>query len=223
MRLQDIFDQLSTSEFSQISLGGQDAGVINEANQELVLNHINMALTAIYKRFNLREGRVRFVLQPGADSYAIKAEDLLKIERVVTDGGEELTLNDHNDPYSCFTPSLNSIRLPKAIVAQDSSTPDVYKTEGLTVIYRANHKKISSKYGFLNPTTMQLDLPQSHLMALLYYIASRAHNPIGMGQEFNAGNTWYMKFLSECEDLENRGLQVQETEEANRLKRNGWV
>ena len=223
MKLQDVFDQLSVGEFSQISIGGEAAGVINECNQDKVVQHLNLGLTAIYKRFNLREGRLRFTLDTTADTYAVQAADLLKIERVMTDDGTELTLNDYNDPYSCFTPSMNSIRLSPAIASQNESIPDCYKTQGLTVVYRANHPKVTGSFGYIDPEMIELELPESHLMALLYFLASRAHNPIGMSAEFNAGNIWYAKYEAECQDLENKGLQVQETEQANRLHRNGWV
>lgn len=223
MKLQEVFDQLSAGEFSQISIGGQPSGVINEANQELVVQHINLALTAIYKRFNLREGRLRFSLDNTADTYAVQADDLLKIEQVITDGGTELTLNDNSDPFSCSTPSLNSLRLNPAIALQSEGLPDQYKTSGLTVVYRANHPRIVVKYGVLNPLIKSLELPYSHLQALLYFVASRAHNPIGMQAEFNAGNAWYAKYEMECQELEAKGLQVQESEQNTRLHRNGWV
>lgn len=223
MKLQEVFDQLTTGEFSQISIGGEPPGVINECNQEKVLAHLSLALTEIYTRFNLREGRIRFTLQGGADTYQIRADDLLKIERVLLDSGDELPINDHSKSLGCFTPNLNTIRLTPAMAAQTSATPESHRTQGLTVVYRANHPRVALKNGFLNPSTANLELPYSHLAPLLYFVASRAHSTVGMTSEFNSSNTWYAKYEAACQGLENKGLQISETEGEDRLHRNGWV
>ena len=63
MTLQDIFDALSAGELSQISIGGQAAGVINKENRAKLLPHINMGLTALFKRFRLKEGELTIQLE----------------------------------------------------------------------------------------------------------------------------------------------------------------
>jgi len=40
MKLQEVFEHLSSGEFSQLSIGGEDMGVINEANGERVARFI---------------------------------------------------------------------------------------------------------------------------------------------------------------------------------------
>ena len=223
MKLQEIFDQLTHGELSQLSMGGGEAGVINETNYQRVLPHINLALTSLYKRFNLKEKRLAITLQREADTYQLNVEDILKIEKVLTDDEFELSLNREGDKYSCFTPTLTTLRLPKEIMAQGADLPDEYKTDGLTVVYRANHPKLVMKFGVLRSEATNVELPSSHLQALLYFVASRAHNPIGMTNEFNAGNNYYAKYEAECQELEAKGLQVDRGIDNNRLQRNGWV
>ena len=223
MNLQEVFDQLTYGEFSQISIGGQDAGVINEENYSRVLGHINLGLTALYTRFSLKERRITFPLQQDSDTYQLQVEDILKIEKILTDDDVEMGLNQESDLYSCFTPSLTTVRVAKVVVAQGFDLPDKYKTDGLTVVYRANHPRLLALHGYLNPETKVVELPSSHLSALLYFVASRAHNPIGMANEFNAGNAWYSKYEMACQELETRGLQVDRDMPNTRLQRNGWA
>lgn len=222
MKLQDIFDQLSTGEFSQLSIGGAAAGVIDESNHRQVMNHITLGLTALYTRFNLKERRLTFPLQENADTYQLNVDDILKIERVLTDSDFEMVLNQEGDQYSCFTPSLHSIRVPQSVVSQKADLPEELKTDGLTICYRANHPKILATF-LINPQNKAIELPHSHLEALLYFVASRVHNPIGMSNEFHAGNSYYAKYEAVCLGLENKGMQVNQETHNHRLKRNGWV
>ena len=223
MKLQEIFDQLSYGEFSQVSIGGQPAGVINEANYANVVNHLNLGLSSLYKRFNLKTRQLTIPLDVGSDIYALKIDDILKIEKVTTDLEFELNLNREGDPYSCFTPSMNSLRVPQVILDQGKDLPDELKTVGLTITYRANHPRIAMKFGILMPEMKEIELPYSHLQALLYFVASRVHNPIGMVNEFNAGNSWYAKYEGECQRLELVNLQIDQGAMNTRLRSKGWV
>lgn len=223
MKLQEIFDQLGYGEFSQVSIGGQAAGVINEVNHKTVLGHLDLGLTALYTRFNLKERKLTIPLQPDADTYSLQVKDIIKIEKITTDAGVEVSLNLEGDPLSCFTPSLNSLRVPKILLDQDDALPEDLKTDGLTIWYRANHPKLSTAFGLMLPEMKEVELPMSHLQALLYFVASRVYNPIGVGQEFNAGNTWYGKYEGECQRLEATNIQVDRGFENTRLERAGWV
>lgn len=224
MKLQEIFDQLTYGELSQLSIGGGEAGVISETNHARVLAHINLGLTALYKRFNLKEKRLVIPLQWNADTYQLNVDDILKIEKIMTDSEFELGLNQDSDPFSCFTPTLNTVRVPKVIMAQGADLPDEYKTVGFTVVYRANHPKLVIKFGTLRPESTNVELPGSHLQALLYYVASRAHNPIvTTNNEFNAGNNYYAKYEAACQELEFQGLQVERGINNFKLHWSGWV
>ena len=129
MKLKEIFDQLTYGELSQLAIGGGEQGQINEANYPSVVAHIRLALTALYKRFPLKENRLVLQLLPGVLQYEINSkyavgnmkslvpvkyildsalpfkDDILKIERVYTGKGHELSLNDGADPFSLTTPS----------------------------------------------------------------------------------------------------------------------
>lgn len=237
MQLQEVFDQLSSGEFSQLSIGGQGAGVISETNYGAVLNHINLGLVALYRRFNLKQNQLILQMQEDIKLYQLNSafalhsrrshapvryildsdearfeDDILKVERVLDEDGEPLSLNDDSDPFSVTTPSTLSLRVPDGLDNQD-----------LTVIYRAKHPKLIVEPTYFNPAFIELELPESHLDALLYYVASRVNNPIGMTNEFHAGNSYMAKFEAACAELEGKGLQVDQGQTNDRLHRNGWI
>lgn len=246
MKLIEVFNQLSYGELSQLNLGRLDGEDINEDNYPVLMGHVNMGLTALYKRFSLKEGRLNLQIVPNQVSYPLLSkfavtgkgtatvryikdsadapfqEDIHKIERVITDTGGELLLNDYADPYSCHTPSLNILRLPTIVVDGTAPLDSIYNTKSVTLVYRANHPVIDINVGSFDPATRDIELPYSHLQALLYFVASRAHNPIGMTNEFNAGNNWNAKYEFECNQLESAGLEVDSGVHNTRLIRNGW-
>lgn len=246
MKLTEVFAQLTYGELSQISMGGGEAGEINENNYEAVLSHINLGLTALYKRFPLKESRLTVELQPGRFTYPLAilyAEsntrskepvkyikdvgnpftgDILKIEGVFTAAGKEFPLNDAGNVYSITTPSMAVLKIPAAIVANDGNTPEEFKTTTLEVVYRANHPVVSTEGNFM-PETYELELPYSHLEPLLLYVASRVNNPIGMVNEFNAGNNYSAKYEMACQAIETANIRVDQGAQHDRLRSKGWV
>lgn len=240
MKLAEIFDQLTHGELAQISMGGGEAGVIDEKNYNRVLSHVNLGLTALYKRFPLKEGRLTVALQPGKLTYPLSSQyargsnqhilpsgdgvfddDILKIERVYTDRYLELSLNDEAAPYGCFTPSATVLRVPSAMVLTVADTPDWVKSLTLEVVYRAKHKQLSLET--YDPEDLEVELPYSHLEPLLLFVASRVNNPMGMTNEFNAGNNYAAKYEKSCLELETLNLRVDQGKQNDRLQRNGWV
>ena len=224
MKLSEIFSQLTYGELSQIHLGGADTGVIDETNYPKVLAHLNMGLLALYKRFPIKQSRTTITMVPGTPSYTLSVPDLLKIERVYTEKQFEMGLNDESDIYSNYTPVANVLVLAPDVVAQGQDLPDPLKTSTLEVVYRASHPMLLiDGGGYLDPDEVDVELPYSHLEPLLYYVASRVNNPMGMSQEFHAGNSWYAKYEAACQELERINLRVDQGSQNNRLVRNGWV
>ena len=246
MKLVEIFQQLSYGELSQISLGNGASGEITEDSYDRILVHINLGLTTLFKRFNLKEGRVRIQFDPTRTVYPLRVAysesntrsiesikhikdagnpfvgDVHKVEKILTSNGKELILNKENNSLSVTTPRMDVISVPSSIVTKADSIPEWMKTDYVDVVYRANHPQITTKGAFL-PENYEVELPYSHLEALLLFVASRVNNPIGLGQEFNAGNTYAAKFEAECQRLEQLDLEINIDEENTRLVSNGWV
>ena len=245
MKLQEVFDQLSYGELSQIAIGNGGMGTIQAADYPKLVAHVNLGLTTLYKRFNLKVKRFTVNLQPGVLTYNLNSmyctsnsksrapvkyiddteapfkDDLLKVEYVFAESGFEFAVNNPVDIYSINTPSQRVLTVPADIVAKRDYLNDELKTDTLEVVFRANHPKLNAED--IEPEDVDLELPETHLDALLLFIAARVHTPIGIGGEDNTGNTYYAKFEAACQELENQNLQVDKGAQYNRLEKNGWV
>lgn len=238
MKLSEVFAQLAYGELSQLNLVDQNTGEIAVGKYTALVSHINMGLTALYKRFPLKESRAIITLQSNRITYPLNtqesvlisveagAEDfednILKIERVYTDKGWEMGLNDASDPYSCFTSSASTLRVPITVASKTPGIPEEMLTDTLTVVYRANHPILVKGSGF-KPSSIELELPYSHLEPLLYYVASRINNPIGMSNEFHAGNSYAAKYEKSCQELEMVNLRVDQGSQNTKLRQKGFV
>lgn len=247
MKLLEVFDQLKHGELSQISIGE-----IKEDDYPKLLSHVNLGLAALYKRFAIKEGRIGLLLQPSQYTYLLTSkyalnnsrsritelsqryvrdtgaepfkDDILKIEEVWSVYGHEFSLNDRSDPLSMRTPKSNTLLVPELIVAQSRDLPEQLRTSELELVYRASHPKISVDDASFDVETTELELPDSHLEALLYFIAARIFSPIGMGQAEGASSNVYLaKYEAACQQLEMQNLRVDQDGQNTRLERGGWV
>lgn len=237
MKLSKIFNQLTHGEFRMLALGGAEEGQINEANHKTVVAHVNLGLTALFSRFTLKEGRILLRPVPDQRVYALDSDfamnnarskadvrylidtptdkfdedTLIKVEKVLDLEENDLMLNVVGEPNSFHTPSIKSIRIPKDWA------------EDVTLVYRQNHPQIVVPEGFFDPSRVEVELPYTHLEALLYFVASRVHNPIGMQSEFHMGNSYMAKYEHACAMLERENIQVDRNTQNDRLRRGGWV
>ena len=247
MKLKEIFDQLTYGELSQLSIGGGELGAIQAKDYDRILAHINLGLTALHKRFNLKESSVLLELQPGRTLYPIKSafavtaksrepirflkdtvdapfkDDVHKMERIYTDKGVELSLNDQDDQYSLSTPQVTMLRVPAGFITNPVNFPENLMTKTLEIYFRANHPQIVSDDGDLDPEIIDVDLPYAYLEPLLLYVASRVHTPTGLTNELNMGNNYYAKYEAACQDLENYDLDVDQVSQPDRLHSKGFV
>ena len=217
MKLLEVFEHLSYGEFAQLSVGNPDGegefGVTPETRHRLV-SHINLGLTELHKRFLLREGRTQLFVVPGLRDYTMQADDIHKIERVYAEG-EELALNDLGNPDSLHTTGFRTLNIPMGVVVPV-----------LDVVYRADHPTLSARDAAQDPARVDVDLPRTHLEALLYFVASRILNPMGASggrSEFHEGNNYAAKFEQACRVLESGGYQISQEAEKTKFQRNGWV
>lgn len=246
-KLSLIFEQLTHGELSQVALGGAGPGEIVEANFRHVGNHVLLGLTALYKRFSLKQSQLILELQHDQLTYPLHSkfavngknsqepvryikdslalpfvDDIIKIQKITGDSGWDFNLNDYTDEYSIVTPTMESIRVPLDVVNPPNELPKQYLTTKLVIEYAANHPNFMPKLGYFDPQLTTIELPDTHTQALLYFVASRVHNPIGMGQEFNAGNNWAARYEAECQRLEADGAEIDSTAGNTRAGRGGW-
>lgn len=253
MKLQEIFNQLIYGELSQLYMGqGEGNNVDAFGNPQIgqqesirITSMIEMGMTALHKRFRLKEERFKLELQDFQESYLLDSrfaesndqseaeskyikdaewpfkDNILKIERVYDNLGNERVLNRIGDPDALRTVSENILVVPKYMVDPDNKdTPDF---KYLTVVYRADHPKIDRISAQHTAFDTDIDFPSTHLEPLLYYVASRVMNPVGASGEFHEGNNYAQKYEQACRMLEQQNYQRDPEGEMDRFEGNGWV
>lgn len=250
--LQDVFRLLSAGELSQLKIGNQGRGILPE-DQDGILAHANLGLQALYKRFTVKRGELRFELdplgqrtiydltkantesqarldwekaliddpdadEPDWDLYFIKdamnpfVGDINKVEAIFTEDQHPLYLNDETQRAGAMMLSQTKLRLSAPFVRQGNDLPQAFKTKYVNVHYRAAAVPIiKPRCGpgvFFEPSQVDLQLPDMYLEALVYFVASRVFNPVGMNQEFYSGDNYANKYEMECQRLEALGLEL---------------
>jgi hypothetical protein len=223
MTLQDIFDQLTSGELSQLSIGGAEAGSVPQAGYATLTRNIQLGLTALYTRFNLKEGRSTAPLLVNQLEYTIANPNVLKVTEVRTDAGKELDLNQKYNLDSCFTEGTSLLTIPAHIAAQGNDLAEQFKTASLTLVFRSNHPKLDMTLAMGDPSGVVLELPDAYTQALLLFVASRVYTPHGMDGNFNPGNNFFGRYEAECQRLEAEGLQNGGLSQSSRLLSKGFA
>ena len=189
MLLQDLHEQLSTIELSNLSIGTKGAGTIPAAKHPTIRILADQALTAIYSRFSLLEKElsieaddttyIYYLLKKHAHQDPTAAqkyirdtaddpftEDVLKVLHVYNEEGQQLVLNDPLNSESLFTPKFNAIQIPGPVSGN-----------AYTVLYQADHPTLVP-----DDLNQQIDLPSYLEPALRAHVASRIFSAMN-GQE----------------------------------------
>jgi hypothetical protein len=223
MKLQEIFEQLSSTELNQVSIGGANQGVIDASNWHLLVGHINLGLANLYQRFLLKEASEVINLVSGTTVYTVQAADFVKLHKVRTEAGTELALNDKFNAWAIQTPELRTLVVPEVIVNRSVDLPVELQTSSLEVVYRATHPKITVTSSGFNPATYEVGLPYQFLQALLCFIASRIFSPVGQGSENSLGIMYATRFEQECRRLETDGVALSSGEGQRMFLERGFV
>lgn len=231
MLLSEIFNQLTYGEFSQTNLTENDT--VAQVDYPRIINYINMGLTELHKRFDLKREAVMIKQYASVFNYILHSDysvsntastqdpkyiedggtifknNLLLIERVTDELGDELYLNDATFEDTLITTSYNSIQVPTPL-------------DDLTMIveYRAKQDDVDTTTTDLN--SVEIDIPYSHLEALLFYIAARYFRTVPLLNGLNEGTTFYQQFEMSCKQLEVLGLNNTSIQTPN-IQCNGWV
>lgn len=235
--LHDIFVDLSGGEFSNLKIGafalGDPDSEPDPRTYLQLIRHINLGMTALYTEFLLRSDECYIQLHEEIAIYKIDyrfaesniagseptkyimdsvanpfPDNLLKIEEVYDEEGNQLYLNDPDQDLSVYTPSFNEIQVP---------WPNDWNT--VAVMYRADHPSIAYTTG-MAPEDVYLELPRQLREALLFYVAARVF--AGITTEKPEANDYYQKYLDQIKRVHRLGLQVTTDQDNNRFTDNGW-
>lgn len=181
MLLLDLFGYVSNIESHSLNLGGADDGTIETKYHPKVIRAINLSLLELYKEFPIKQKSLVIQLYPQLTKYTLHNDfattntvsseiikyivdspfepfqnDVLKIEKVFNEDGEEFTLNNDSDELSLYTPEFNVLQHPfpqaeNAIFVQYRALPVTIPTSS-------------------DPTTYDVSLPDTLLNLCLLYI-----------------------------------------------------
>lgn len=237
MTLQDLVDRLVYGELSQLAISGMDTpfGGIEEKDLPKLIVAINRGLTALHSIFPLKlkeliiqqeeqislykidikycesnkesDEPIKYIKDSEYDPYL---EDLLCIERVVSEFGDEYPLNDPDTYWSVHTPSYNELLIPFN-----------EKENQVSVIYRAKHANILVTTMLNKLSTVLIDIPPAIEDALLYYVANVFHVPLIPLAEGTVPLyvALYDKALA---TIVQNGLFPQEQVSNKHIQENGW-
>lgn len=235
MLLSDLFMYLAYGELSQMAIGSNNQGGIDESDYPKLISHINLGLTNLHSRLPLKQSQAIIALQSGqtlyplVSNYAVNSDseqkpkfildssvdpfndDVLKIEEVYSEEGISLPLNDSNDSNSLYTPSHNTLQVPSAEFGKS-----------LAVIYRANHPKLPAKRG-VDVSAIEIDIPAVLVEPLLTFVVGRV---VGAGNSETAmreAAAYQTKYEIQLQDIKNSGALALDRPSNTRLRNNGWV
>ena len=210
MLYSELTTRLAYGELNNLAVA-DDAipGTIRAADQARVLIHTNQALKHLFSKFILKEKEVILNLDVTINTYYLRkeyaendptigipvkyiadspidlfVEDIIKILHIHDFAGDPVYLNDHDQEYSLFTPTFDSIQVPT-----------ISSGDKLSIVYQAKHIDIT------DPAD-EIEIPIFFEEALQFYVASKIYGHMN-GQEHAAKSIEYIsKFNELCDNVE---------------------
>jgi hypothetical protein len=237
MKLSEFLELLQYGELANLSMSGGigDTKGIRVNDYPAIISHINLALTDLHTKFSLNEREVTIQQRETITDYILDSkfaisnsdstepskyildsiynkftDDILRVNAVYDEIGEELPVNDENRVMSVFLSSPKVLQIPYP------------NNENLIVVsYRANHAKLSTQVPDLDA---EIELPAFAVEALLSYVASRVHaqrtNQEAIGLSVNLMAKYHML----CDQISLRNMLHTGDSNSNiKLGGNGWV
>ena len=237
MRLSTILAALATGELSHMHYAA--GGVIAKQEMPRIISNINLALTDLHTRFLLREDRVNVQAYAGHRAYKLHSgfaqssnvpePHIMDAEAPFKDNVLEILRVSYN---GCRIP----LDKPKGIYTTTPQTMYIdgeIQTEQLYVVeFKADHPRIPDEYMYpVEDDTLpdlEIELPPSHLKALLLYVASRSLFPVtsglqGDGRVQHEGLQYRKLYEEECLQLQGLGIDADKTDERNLFRERGFI
>ncbi|QWY83539.1 putative tail protein [Rhizobium phage RHph_X2_28B] len=233
MNLLDLFKRLSLGELSNLSLGNDGAGTIDEGNYDKLIGYTNDALQKLFTRFILKENSLILELQAHITNYHLIPRfaqssqdnakdiqyimdlhcapfkgDLIKILEVFDAYGCRKVLNDAESYGSLFTPQPHVLQVPNPV-----------QGEPLSVSYQASHKVLSSA-----ELHDQIEIPSYMENLLRTYVAYKVYCDMNGQENIVKGQEYLAAYEAGCTDIETKDLVNGTISTTNtKFAKRGWV
>lgn len=235
MKIKRIIEHLQLGVLSKINLGGNTEMGITSYNYPTIISAIELGLVELSQYFNLQQREVFIKQEDHIKVYELDVKyaqtnttstepykyikdtvdnpftgDILRIEAVYDELGNELRLNDDSDPDSLYTPSLISVQVPK---------PNAENT--ISVIYSAGAKELI-KTG-PNVLEQEIYLPQVLLQAMVMFVASQVVLGKDSLEAKNESMVFERKFKEAVMLAMNYGANAKDSTANTNVERNKWA
>lgn len=202
MKLSFILDQARNGELKSLST--------KDKTDEVIVGYINLALVALYSRFQLKteEAIITLETNPARTVYTLDStdtavrvngasmpdDDVMSIVDAFDESGRHVAINDEKDPFSIYTVSYNQVQIP--LVNEGTYISIIYRKNPTLVTYTETNNVTDEKV---------VELPLQLLEPMLHYIGYRAHGAVD-GKLNTENNTHYMRFEKSCERAQELGV-----------------
>jgi hypothetical protein len=242
MKLIDLFTDLTYGELWNLFLGGYNPASPESEPDPIkyaqLLASVNSGLTQLYSEFFLRSEEHYILCREQTTTYKLHSDyaqtnlaspidiadryiqdtadnkfydNVLKIEEVFDEDGVKLPMNDETEDLSVYTPAYNTVQVP---YPEDNMT--------ISVQFRATHPRIVyTDIATFDPSTVEIELPNSLKNCLEYYIASKLLRPMG-GERVVEADNYYQLFKDSIRVIKEEGLEVQGETLGSKFEDRGW-
>lgn len=235
MKIKRIIEHLENGVLSRINLGGNTTVGITSYNYPTIISAIELGLIELSQYFNLQQREVFIKQEDHIKIYELDVKyaqtntsstelykyikdsvdnpftgDILRIEAVYDELGNELRLNDDSDPDSLYTPSIISVQVPK---------PNSENT--ISVIYSAGAVQLRKSGADL--LEQEVYLPQVLLQPMLMFVASQVVLGKDSLESKNESMVFERRFKEAVALAMNYGANVKDSTSNTNVERNKWA
>lgn len=233
MNLLELFQRLSLGELSNLSIGNDGSGTIDDKDHQKLINYANEGLLKLYTRFILKEKDVLIEQYDHITNYHLikrfskslnqGSKDTLYIQDLhcASFEGDLIKILEVWDAYGCRRPlndaeSYNSVFTPQPHVLQ---IPNPKEGEPLSVTYQAAPKELIK-----TDLDVDIEVPFTMENALQKYVAYAVFCNMNGQENIAKGQEYLAQYESYCLDIENKDLVNQTVSNtATRFHKRGWV
>jgi len=223
----------------------KNTGLINQKTKQLaygslksVIEHINLGLTNLFSRFNLkqnelvlhalpevryyylRDNRIALASNMNRETYIERTDavkdgiNLVQVMEIFNELGSRISINDRNEIPYIQTSTYDCLNISS-----------LNSAEKFYVIYKAKPKTIVLDSSF-SLDDYKIDMPDAFIEPLLMFVASKIFRPMGANNSTaNADKSYacYQQYEAQCLQLLQLGLASQCNDTVNKFTQNGWV
>lgn len=235
MKIKRIIEHLETGVLSKVNLGGNIEVGVTSYNYPSIISAIELGLIELAQTFNLKQRELFIKQEDHIKIYNLDVKyavtntsstepykyikdstdnpftgDILRIDAVYDELGNQLSLNNDSDPDSLYTPSLESIQVQK---------PNGENT--LAVIYTACVTELR-KTG-TNLLDQEVYLPASLLQPLLMFVAAQVTLGKDSLEAKNESMVYERRYREAVALAMNFGAKVADSTTNMNVERNRWA